>query len=324
MIRHIEPSPETIREIVSAAMAAPSSHNTQPWLFRPTAKGLDLLADRTRGLPVNDPYDRELTISCGAALHNLEVAAHHLGLSPETALLPDPADHDLLATISFTGGPSSAVAIPDGFDALTQRRTTRGPLTAPDEPGALTGLVAPSTHGVTFTAIERHQRDQIAELVADGDRAQFADPRWRRELASWMHPRRRGDGLVVPEVVGLATRVAVSAFDLGKTTAGKDADLAHGAPLLILVTTEADDPETWLRTGQALQRFLLAAARLGLAVGYLNQPCQVPEIRTRLQQVAPTPGFPQLLLRVGTAPDQGRATPRRPIDDVLLEAADAQ
>ncbi|WP_229440580.1 hypothetical protein [Massilia sp. BSC265] len=56
-------------------MLAPSSHNTQPWLFRMAESSIDLFADRTRALPVNDPDDRELTISCGCALMHLRIAA---------------------------------------------------------------------------------------------------------------------------------------------------------------------------------------------------------------------------------------------------------
>jgi len=41
--------------LVEAAALAPSSHNTQPWRFRPDGDAIDLLADRTRALPVNDP-----------------------------------------------------------------------------------------------------------------------------------------------------------------------------------------------------------------------------------------------------------------------------
>jgi hypothetical protein len=48
------------------AVLAPSSHNTQPWVFRIGASEIDLFADRTRALPVNEPEDRELTIRCGA------------------------------------------------------------------------------------------------------------------------------------------------------------------------------------------------------------------------------------------------------------------
>ena len=43
-----------------------------PWIFRITTDNtIKLYADRTRALPVVDPKDRALTISCGAILFNL-------------------------------------------------------------------------------------------------------------------------------------------------------------------------------------------------------------------------------------------------------------
>jgi nitroreductase len=59
---------EQTRGLIPWAILAPSSHNTQPWLFRVQDNVIDLRADRTRGLPVVDPLDRELMMSCGAAL----------------------------------------------------------------------------------------------------------------------------------------------------------------------------------------------------------------------------------------------------------------
>ena len=53
---------------VAEAIRAPSSHNTQPWLFRIAGDHLGVMADRSRALPVADPQDRELVISCGAAI----------------------------------------------------------------------------------------------------------------------------------------------------------------------------------------------------------------------------------------------------------------
>jgi nitroreductase len=74
--------------LIEQAVRAPSSHNTQPWLFQVRPGAVELHADRSRALPVNEPHDRELHISCGAALFNLEVAAARTGLGTETALLP--------------------------------------------------------------------------------------------------------------------------------------------------------------------------------------------------------------------------------------------
>lgn len=76
----IDPS---IRSMLEAAVRAPSSHNTQPWLFAVRPDGIALYADRTRALPVNDPHDRELTVSCGAALLQLRVAAAAAGRAVE-------------------------------------------------------------------------------------------------------------------------------------------------------------------------------------------------------------------------------------------------
>lgn len=70
---------QRIQKILKGAILAPSSHNTQPWLFEVGHSCIRLYADRTRALPVNDPDDRELVISCGCALMNLRVAAAREG-----------------------------------------------------------------------------------------------------------------------------------------------------------------------------------------------------------------------------------------------------
>ena len=60
---------------VEHAVLAPSSHNTQPWQFRLIEDGLQLFADRSRALPVVDPHDRALVISCGASLFHLRITS---------------------------------------------------------------------------------------------------------------------------------------------------------------------------------------------------------------------------------------------------------
>lgn len=60
---------EEARSLIQRAVPAPSSHNTQPWLFRISPLTIDLYADRTRALPVNDPEDRELAAGAAAWMH---------------------------------------------------------------------------------------------------------------------------------------------------------------------------------------------------------------------------------------------------------------
>ena len=311
-----------LQALVQAATLAPSSHNTQPWLFRLAGDVVELLADRTRALPVNDPEDRELTLSCGCALFNLRVAAAAAGLDAKVELLPDAADADLLARVRLV--PAKATqADAELQPAMAERRTYRERFAASAiEPKALRSLVdAVRIEGATLTVLDTaDQRLGAASLVAEGDAMQWANPSWRRELAAWMHPRRRGDGLTLPALAIPVAQMVVRTFDMGHGVAAKDRQLADESPVLAVLSTEGDTPRDWLAAGQALQRLLLVGVRLGLQASYLNQPVQVAALRPKLQQLTGRPGHAQLLLRIGSPTKAVPAAPRRPLAEVLAAA----
>lgn len=306
-----------MRGFVESAVLAPSSHNTQPWVFRIDGGRLELYADRTRALPVNDPRDRELTISCGAAWLNVRVAAAHGANSLRATVLPDGESGDLLMAANL--GDDAPEADLPSFDAVAQRRTYRKDFAARPVAGeTLEALrAAAAAEGAELTVLGGAARDSVVSVIAEGDRLQFADARWRRELAAWMHPRRRGDGLVVSGLAAPATRFVVGHLDLGGSIAGKDVALAERSPVLAALSTPADTPADWLAAGQALQRLLLVACDAGLQASYLNQPLQVEELRPRLAELVGRESTPQLLLRLGYPAEELPAAPRRPVDAVL-------
>jgi hypothetical protein len=302
-----------IPQLLAQAVLAPSSHNTQPWLFTATDSAILLHADRTRALPVNDPYDRELTISCAAALFNLRAAAAHRGVPLAVQLFPDAHDPDCLAQATPTEvlNPEEALLAL----AIEHRRTYRHRFTPQPVPAPILDelLAAARAEGAVlspvFTETNRHA---VAALIAEGDALQWANPSWRRELAAWMHPRRAGDGLTVPGLVAPLAQLVVRTFDMGGGVAAKDRELADGSPLLAVLCSPADEPADWMAAGQALERVLLLATHHGLQASYLNQPVEIPALRTRFQELVPA-GVPQLILRLGYPTHQLPPTPRRPI-----------
>jgi len=315
-------APEAIRSIVQRAILAPSSHNTQPWRFRIAEDHIDLLADRTRALPVNDPFDRELTISCGAALLTLRAAAAAAGVGTRVRLLPDEADADWLARVELTADPaeeSLAALAPH----IEQRRTYRKAFDErPVAPDAMTAIGAAATlEGARLHTLAAEQRRQAGQLVAEGDRAQWHDPHWRRELALWMHPRRDGDGLAVPLLAAPLAQAVVRRFDMGNGVAAKDEELLLRSPWLTVLATAADDARSWLQAGQSLQRALLVGCQHGLQASYLNQPVEIAPLRTRLQDLLDTDAHPQLLMRWGYPTQDVPPAVRRPVEAVLEERA---
>jgi nitroreductase len=266
-----------VAALVGDAVRAPSSHNTQPWRFRVDGDTVALYADRGRALPENDPDDRELVISCGAALR----------------------------------------------PAIAARRTRRGAFARRPVPdgllAALTGAAA--TDGTWAKVLDESQRPMVADLVADGNRIQFSDTRWRRELAGWMRPRRTRDGRTVPPVVGAMTRLVVARADLGRRMGRRDAALTTTAPLVMVLGTDEDDAASWLRLGSTLQRLLLTATSSGLQAGFVNQPCQVRSLRPELARLLGRDN-PQIVLRLGFARGARRPSTRRDVGEVL-EASEA-
>lgn len=319
---------DRLRFLVNYAVLAPSGHNTQPWLFRIGDHGLDLIADRTRALPVVDPHDRALTISCGAALETLVVAARRFGYLLAVEVFPR-ADPDLLATVKLVAGAKPGENDLALFEAISRRRSTRTKYDNRVLPAQLRQVCRElaDAHGIELTIVEeKSHRTDIAELVAEGDCAQFGDPAFRRELAAWVHSRRAvtrdgmsGESFGMPDVLSSVGALVIRTFDIGNGVAAGDRDkIVDGSPLLAVFSSTGDEPRDWLATGRSLAAVLLTLTASGATAAFLNQPVEVPELRPRLKAAAETDGIPQLLMRFGYG-KKLEPSVRRPTDDVLIE-----
>src|SRR5207248_10116758 len=122
--------PDQVKSAIRAAILAPSTHNTQPWLFRCTADSIELHADPERSLAVADPDQRELLLSCGAALFNLRAAIHALGAHPATTLLPRREEPNLLAVVKPFAARKPDPRMVELADAIPRRHTNRTPFSA--------------------------------------------------------------------------------------------------------------------------------------------------------------------------------------------------
>ena len=329
------PMPEKINFILKYAILAPSGHNSQPWLFKIIGDNtIELYADRTRALAVVDPDDREMIISCGAALEHLRLAANHFGLADITDLIPDKNNNpDLLAKVELKEGDTitQKLAQQDAllFEAITKRRSNRSAFESKKLPDDI--LVSlkdiARLHSAWLDIVEEDMKKKtIAELISQGDKIQLSDKKFRRELAAWIHPNRSNsrDGMPgyahgVSDIASYVGPFLIRTFDMGKGQAAKDMQLASGSPVLAVLGSDADEQLDWIRTGQVLARILLRARAENVWTSFMDQPIEVPELRLRLREaLGRAAGFPQLLMRMGYGKDV-KPTPRRNVDEVVMK-----
>lgn len=290
---------------------------------------MDLYADRSRALPVVDPQDRELIISCGVALGHLQVALRRFGYAGNVQTLPDPANRDLLARIRL-----GEIHIPDAnderlFQSLFARHTNRGSFHKQRVPvkmlATMQKIVTPYDVWLRVVA-EGEKREALARLITKADADQLADSRFRWELSNWTRKRANQcppphdgipwDSLGMPGLIADVGPFLVRTFDTAALFSARDRQLTINSPLLIVLGTTDDTPQFWLQTGQALSELLLITTAEGLAASFLNAPIEVAELRSRVCEQIGAAGHPQLILRLGYS-EPAAPTPRRPLSEII-------
>lgn len=313
-----------LRECVRAATAAPSVHNTQPWLFRPCGNAVDVLVDRRRQLRALDSSGREMFVSVGAALFNLRVAFRARGWPSEIVVTPDPAEPDLAARVTVSRHAATTPAATALAEAIPQRHTNRRPFAdTPVPPAVLTELAdAATAEGALLLVADRALRNGVLSLTRTAENRMRGDRRYRDELADWTTPPGIGRRDGVPRQV-FGPRDTHGALPL------RDLAVGHGAPTalvefepdptILLLFTGADTPADWVRAGMALQRLLLTATVRRLAATPLTQLTEVPSLRELLADTVDG-RVVQTVLRIGYPLTPSVASPRRPVEDVLIAA----
>jgi nitroreductase len=322
------PPDQLIGQLLRAAAAAPSMHNTQPWRFRMRDGGrtIELRADPARQLPSGDPAGRAAHIACGAALFNLRLAAAAAGLHADARLLPDPREPLLLATVRLAGPHRPAAAESELHAAIERRHTNRQPFSSrPVPPGVLAELAeAASLEHAILHILDHDEAVRVLNLAADAERAQLAEPAYRAELARWAGGQRDRDGIPDSALGPRSPDTTTPVRDFAPRPRSQPVSHAwfEGTPQLAVLSIRSGGRAGWLRAGQALQRVLLTATARGIATCPLTQPLEttdawlVRDPRSGSEQ-------PQMILRLGYGLPVP-PTPRRPPADILDQPEPAE
>jgi hypothetical protein len=316
------PSRRLVDELLRAAVAAPSMHNTQPWRFRIKDAGsmIELHADPARILPLSDPDGRAAHIACGAALLNLRLAAAVAGLRPDVRLLPDPGQPLLLAEIRLAGRHHPTRWERELHAAIWRRQTNREPFSnRPVPPGIRAELAeAACLEGATLAFLDRGETGRVLGLAAEAERDLLADPAYRAELARWAGGERDRDGIP-------GTALGPRSPEGRNPVRDFNPERRHGPtryawfeehPQLAVLSAGSGGPMVWLAAGQALQRVWLTATCRGISVSPLTQSLETAEAWL-VRNPRSAAGQPQMIVRIGYGLPLPPGAPRRPVAEVI-------
>ena len=312
-----------LHDLVRDATLAASSHNTQPWRFVLRDTSMAILPDWARRCPAVDPDDHHLFVSIGCAAENLTHAALARGLHADVDARADRIE----VTLEETTPVRSAL-----FDAIPQRQCSRsiydGHTLSANE--LLTLELAARGNGVQALMLTtRPQIETVLEYVAQGNAVQIGDPAFVRELVYWIRFNKReavrtGDGLfsratgnpAVPRWLG---SLLLGAALTPKSENDKCAKQLRSSAGVAVFLSDIDDRRHWIEVGRCYERFALQATALGIRNAFLNQPVEVPSLRSQFAAWLDIGDRrPDLIVRFGRGPAMPRSL-RRPIEQVLAD-----
>ena len=246
-------SRDEIAILLSAAGAAPSMHNTQPWIITIDGVAVDVRLDPDRTLPAEDPTGRWMRIGLGAAALNLRVAAAVLGHSATVVIDPDPARADIVARLFLGGRGSGDRDLAGLYPQIHRRRTHRGPMSRTGVDARIRDLLdaAARSEHARLIGLGAGRLEQFLGLVVEAEVLDNADAARRDERATWIGADRDRDGVPTASLGPRPDRFPAAYRDLGTGLAGpaRDSVPFESAPVLLVLTTPDEGPDAWVRAG---------------------------------------------------------------------------
>lgn len=286
---------DEVELVTRAAERAPSVHNLRPWRLSFLPGRIELRERIEVVLPHHDPDGRDRSISCGAAVANIELFLRRLGMRTSLALLPDVNHPQLVARIHLVGHAVATTAERGQSAAIARRHSHRAPFSSQQIDAALIRQILQSAQvGVELYRIDgARELGPLAHLLGYAGSVHRGDVAYQRELAALTGAlslaRPEHDTLPWAGLVRATTRLP----DLPTLTERLSREL------VALVLTPDDGRIDHVRAGIALQRTWLAAVADGLVASVHTQALQVREVRAGLIEQLGLAGYPQLIMRFG-------------------------
>ena len=277
---------EKIKQIIQAAIRAPSGDNTQPWKFEVSDdnKQVDLF-----NLPERDPsyfnYEQMASyVAHGALIENFLIAAKTLGCTVELLLFPSPDNSNHIAQFKLT----ETEADPDPlYPAIFKRQTDRNKFKSTsltqEQVDNLNNAVSTELNATLKLITDKDQKNRLSWLLRNNDRLVFEHKaihqflfeqiRWTQEEVDssqdgmpigtlGLNPMER---FLFPTFKRWETVKFFNKLMLSRVIGLKGWFNCRTSSALGIITIKENNPLGFINAGRATQRVWLQATVEGLA-----------------------------------------------------------
>ena len=309
-----------IKFFIKFGILAANIHNTQPWRFEIESGFLNIVPDWDRQLDEIDPTGKNLYISLGCFVGNVEVIA---------------AYHGYLVTLKIIENESVQVNFRKGSDKrlgelakyITKRYSNRTAYDSrPIEKRKVkafekvkVGKVSAkfNDHRKDISELGKAYKKAVVKLSTEGGIV--------KELVSWLrvNDTDKHDGMPM-FIQGFSkgqSKVMKRLMPLfparmgANIVASEDKKKIANSPLVGVLVGDGEEVSDWLNVGRAYQQLSLTCFSQGVFITPMHSVVQVKETSKKVSKAFGLgKNKPQMFFRLGYASNADYHTPRRPVD----------
>lgn len=316
---------DKIKFALGYGILAPSTHNSQPWLFKIADDSCRIYYDNNRRLPEADPIGRDLYISMGCMIENLVIAASCFGIFKDLKVV---LNNNLVAEIYFQDSGPGDKDLGYLVDTMPKRINARGLFESkPVSENIETEIMSLKKDDRIKTnfIIDKEKVNKLAKITAEGLRLAYRKLSFRKEMSEWMHNSLSGNktgllgySLRMPFILSFIIPTLVRFFDISPLLAKLNYKSMSSAPFICILSSADSNPSIWLEVGRLAERYMLQLNSRGIRTSIFVASIEIGDLYKKVQEVVEIGLKPQFLFCAGYMESVQKHSPRQDLEDKLI------
>lgn len=316
---------DKIKFVLGYAILAPSTHNSQPWLFKIENNSVKIYYDQNIKIPEADPKNRDLYISMGCMIENLLIAASYFGIFENLVMV---LKDNLIAEFYFQENEEKNKDLEYLVDTIPKRLNSRGLFESRQlsvkTQAEMMSLNKDGRIKIDFITDNEKIR-KLASLTAEGLKLAYKKSSFRKEMSSWMQNSLSakkiglpGYSLRMPFILSFIIPSLVRFFDISPLLAKLNYKSMSSAPLVCILSSDESNPNIWLEIGRLAERFMLQLNSEDIKTSIFVASIEMGELYKKVQEILGSSLTPQFLFCVGYMKNIQKHSPRIGVNDKIL------
>lgn len=277
--------------LLKFAVLAPSSHNSQPWLFEIDDKYIKIYKNVDKQLVVGDPENRLMFISIGCAIQNIKIVADYCGINIEILYSID-INEELVATIilgdiGFVKNDLNHLA-----NFITQRSTNRSNYLSKEIPQGFFDDVKKFKNLTNIDLsvdwfFDKYIKKDIGEISSNSSVEVMDKPGFKKELSHYIKNNLTRSkygipafGMSIPTLFSFIVPVLIRFLNMDRLSKKQNIKLfSDFTPVVGVISVDKNSKQHWVLIGEMYEFIALCAEKYNLKTSVWGAPTVLcPEI----------------------------------------------